>query len=120
MLRGLPAGEVCICDEVARALGHDIKDTVYKVTGFMAQNQYYKLFMWLRNCPPFMEREGSLRPPQGKERANGRNLEPVACIQKIKTIFFKIYFSIIIQYTLVPSKLSLAFRFQHRSSPQSV
>jgi len=67
-----------------------------------------------------MEREGALRPPQEKERANGRNLEPVAFIPKIKTIFFKIYFNIIIQYTLVSSKLSFAFRFQHRSSPQSV
>ena len=67
-----------------------------------------------------MEREGSLRPPQEKERANGRSLEPVAFIPKIKRIIFKIYFNIIIQYTLVPSKLSLAFRFQHGSSPQSV
>jgi hypothetical protein len=67
-----------------------------------------------------MEREGSLRQPQGKERTNGRNLEPVAFISKIKTILFKIYLNIIIQYMFVPSKLSLAFRFQHRSSPQSV
>jgi hypothetical protein len=67
-----------------------------------------------------MEREGSLRPPQGKERANGRNLDPVAFLPQTKTIFFKIYFSNTIQDMLVPSKLSLAFRFQHRSSSQSV
>ena len=45
MSRGLPAGEVRICDEVVGALEHDRKDTVYKATGFMAQNQCYKLII---------------------------------------------------------------------------
>lgn len=47
-------------------------------------------------------------------------LSQVAFIPKIKTIFLDIYFNIVIQYMFVLSKLSLAFRFQHRSSPQSV